>query len=182
MEITNAKVKGLYGEIKGIYESIKDLKSYSVSEHTVNIYNSLVDELVEITSGNYARSKISNVEPGKRGFKTGDYGAELVKPVVSGLMRKLEEEYGLGRNQSQPGIVLVNKNLNKTSVEINYTIENLIDDEEDEETKAKLIELEDALNQKDKNKISNTIKWILDKGFDLFLKVLPIILQNYGEG
>jgi hypothetical protein len=181
MEVINAKVKGLYGEIKGIYESVKDLKSYSVSEHTVNTYNSLVDELVEITNGNYSRSKIPFVDPGKRGYDTGDYVAEMVKPVISGLMRKLEEEYEFGRNQSQPGVVLINKNHNNASIEISYTIENLIENEQDEEVKKKLIELDEALNKKDKVKITNLLKWILEKGFDLFLSILPIILQNYSK-
>lgn len=182
MEVVTAKIKGLYGEIKGIFESIKDLTYLSVEDHTVTTYNSLVDELMSISEGNYVRSKIPleyRKDPSKRGRYL--FSAELVKPIVSGLMRKLEEEYGFGRNQTQPSVVLVNKNMNKTSIDISYTIQTLIDDESDDDTKAKLIELEEALKDKDKSRISAIVKWILDKSFDIFIQVLPIIIQNYGK-
>ena len=182
MEVVTAKIRGLYGEIKGILGPIKDSTGLSVQDHVVNTYNSLVDELISVSEGNYIRSKIPleyRKDPSGKGRYL--YSGELVKPIVSGLMCKLEEEYGFGRNQSQPSVVLVNKNMNKTSIDISYTIQTLIEDESDEDTKAKLIELEEALKNKDKSKITEAVKWILDKSFDIFIQVLPIIIQNYGK-
>ena len=183
-EVRLIRIRGIYGEAKGILESLEGLKSYSVPEETVEQYNGVVDELENISETDYSRMKVPDISLDYRGAGSGDYDTTTVKSRVSALVRRLEEEYDFGRSHEKNSPVIIvneNKNTNKTSIEINYTLKDLMLETSDLDARAKLSDLSKELEKKEKNdgKIRAIIEWIIAFSWELFLKVLPVIIKNY---
>lgn len=178
-EIQLTQIKSLYGEIKGYFDSIDTSSSgpYIVPRSIGENYNTAVDELTQVSNTDYSRLKIS-----ARDFREA-MNRRLVRSQMSALVTRLENEYGFGQETvtPSPGIVIFNKNENEISLKINYTINDLIDRSTDDEEKNKLTQLNKELSNQNKNwnKIKRILIWILNFSKDLFLKVIPIILQKY---
>lgn len=178
-EIQLAKIKSLYGEAKGYLDAIKKGSGasgpYTVPRSIVDNFNLIVDEVSSISDTDYSRSKIPEHELRQiMSFR-------LVEPLVSGFVTRLEQEYGFGQdNHTQPGIVIFNKNESEISLKINYSINDLILNTKSNEGKEKLNSLKNELDKPQKNweTIKGILIWILNFSKDLFLKILPIILQK----
>jgi len=182
-EIQLVRIKSIYGDIKGLLSQIPQPdKDPYISAFIVNGFNSTVDELSRITNTDYSQYKVTAEVMVPRGPSTGFYYSVSVRPQIGRVISRLEEEYGFGRdnNQSSPNVVIFNKNQNEISLQIDYTINDLIDKTSDDESKTQLRELRDELEKKDKNweKIKRILIWILNFSKDLFLEILPIILQK----
>jgi cyclopropane fatty-acyl-phospholipid synthase-like methyltransferase len=61
------------------------------------------------------------------------------------------------------------------------SIVQLIKDQENEEVRELLRQLEDATTKKDKVRSKEVLRSLADKSWDAFLKVLPYILENWGR-
>lgn len=182
-EIQLTRIRSVYGDIKGLLSQIPqpDKDAY-VSAFVVNGFNSAIDELSKITDTDYSRYKVT-IEAIVHDTSHGHYYSASVRPQIGRVISRLEEEYGFGKNvnnQLSPNIVIFNKNQNEFSLQINYTINDLIDKTGDDEEKTKLRELRDELEKTDKNweKIKSILIWIINFSKDLFLEILPIILQK----
>lgn len=183
-EIQLARIRSIYGDIKGLLSQIPqpDKSSY-ISAFLVNGYNSAIDELSQVTNTDYSRYKITAEARVPAHSRGPHYYSTSVRPQIGRVISRLEEEYGFGKNdnnQSSPSIVIFNKNQNEISLQINYTINDLIDKTGNDEGKTQLRELRDELEKKDKNweKIKGILIWILNFSKDLFLEILPIIIQK----
>ncbi|MEK7635357.1 MAG: hypothetical protein AAB446_02940 [Patescibacteria group bacterium] len=184
-EIQLTKIKSIYGDIKGLLSQIPlpNQDSY-ISSFIVKQFNSSIDELSDVTGTDYSRNKVTHeaIVPTHNHTVEPFYYSASVRPQIGRTIGRLEEEYGFGsiNNQSSPNIAIFNKNQNELSINIDYTINNLIDKADDEEQKTKLRELRDELNKPNKNWeiIKSILIWILNFSKDLFLEVLPIILQS----
>ena len=178
-EIQLVRIKSLYGEARGYLDAIKKGSGasgpYTVPRSIVDNFNLIVDEVSRISDTDYSRSKIPEHELRQiMSFR-------LVEPLVSGFVTRLEQEYGFGQeNHTQPGIVIFNKNESEISLKINYTINDLISKIDNDEGKTKLSELKNELEKPQRNweTIKGILIWILNFSKDLFLEVLPIILQK----
>ena len=177
-EIQLTRIKSLYGEAKGYLESIDDGAGgpYTVPKMIVDKFNTVVDEVSHISGTDYSRSKIPESE------MRGVMSFRLVKPQMAAFVSRLELEYEFIKSvNNTPGIAIINDNSNKVTVQTNYTIENLINQETNDEAKDKLKVLESELKKENKNwnAIKPVLIWIINYSAELFLKVLPTILEKY---
>lgn len=180
-EIQLTRIKSIYGEIKGYLEGLpqegKGAASgpFVVPAVIVRKFNDAIDELTKISNTDYSRFKVDKAEG------SGTLNIREVKPSMHGLVCRLEEEFNFGRNNeiSTPAIIINNKNQNEISVQVNYSLSQLIDESEDE-SKIKLKQLEDELNKPQKNwdSIKPILIWILNFSKELFIKILPILLEK----
>ena len=123
----------------------------------------------------------------------------------NGVMQKLElyltdvckeKRSSKRQNQEKQTVVNVNQNVSQnqeTNVTTNISFEDCfkalddcetLDDAETQAIKAQLEEIQELLKDKKgkkktiKQKIGNILKWIADKGTDVMIAVLPVVLQN----
>lgn len=181
-EIQLTRIKSLYGDIKGLLSQIPPVDKKSlVQDFTVDMFNNALDELSRVSDTDYSAYKVPNSQRSRNWPDS--YESIIVRGQIGRIVGRLEEEYGFGREnvrQQSPSIVIVNKNQNEISVQINYTINDLIDKTDSEEGKTQLRELRDEMEKPNKNweKVKLILIWILNFSKDLFLEVLPIILQK----
>lgn len=178
-EIKVARIKSLYGEARGYFESIDKNSAvgsqYTVPRSIVDNYNIIVDETSQITGTDYSRCKIPDRELRQiMSFR-------VVEPLIASFIKRLELEYGFSSpNSTTQAIAIINENSNKV-IQTNYTITNLISQEANVEAKEKLKQLNDELNKENKSwdNVKKILIWIINFSAELFLKVLPTILEKY---
>src|SRR3989344_1348835 len=182
-EIQRTRIKSIYGDIKGLLSQLPqpDTSPY-VAAFLVNGFNSTVDELSHLADTDYSRYKVTHEAMVPQHSKGPHYYSIPVRTQIGRFIARLEEEYDLGKDRvsQSPTIAIFNKNQNEVSVQVNYTINDLIEKAEEEEGRIKLRELRDELEKSDKSweKIKGILLWVLNFSKDLFLQILPIILQK----
>ena len=180
-EIQIIKIKSYYGDLKGLLNEIPEVgKAYFIKTFIITSFNQILDDLSSVSGTDYSAYKIpeSQLDTGGRGCDI-----TLARTQVSRIVTRLTQEFGFGQNvteNSSPSIVIFNKNQSEISLQINYTLNDLIARTEDAEGKRKLDELKNELEKPSKNwdVIKPILIWILNFSKDLFLKVLPILLQT----
>lgn len=180
-EIQLIKVKSSYGDLKGLLNQIPLTETNSlVDEFTVSQMNIALDSLTEVSGSDYSQYKIPDSKRLQDWLDK--FPADIVRAQLGRVITRLEMEYGFGNieHNTNPGIVIINKNESEFSLEINYTINELISKQENEESKGKLKDLKEELSKGEKNweNIKNILIWILNFSKDLFIQVIPIILQK----
>jgi len=180
-EVQPTKIKSIYGEIKGYLEGLPEEGKGAASGPFVvpaviaKKFNDAIDELIKISGTDYSRFKVNKAE------STGTLNIREVRPSMHAAVCRLEEEFNFGRNNyvSTPAIIINNKNQNEISVQINYSLAQLIKESEDE-SKEKLRQLENELKKPQKNweAIKPILIWILNFSKELFIKILPILLEK----
>jgi hypothetical protein len=182
-EIQRQRIKSVYGEIKGIFQALPTGSNTLVPTSVAQHYNSAVDELSQVSETDYGRLKISRDDLWDA-ESNDNYDPIAVRAKVSALMRRLEEEHGFGASEqtstSAPVIVTVNQN---QQVTVSVTpIQEIIDSTSNEDIKAELAELKDALeNKKDAKQASSILSTIQAKSWEVFIKVLPYVLEHLGH-
>lgn len=182
-EIKLTRIRSRYGDLKGLLSQIPLEKEKSVvDKFIVNQINSILDILSIDAETDYSSYKVPDDQADPGWNYT--YPSGIVRTQLGRVISRLEEEFNfsLGNKVQAPGIVIFNKNENEISLKINYTITDLVEKYPDEETKRRLSQLEDQLNKPSKNWdiIKGVLIWILNFSKDLFLEVVPIIIQkNY---
>lgn len=180
-KILLTRIKPIYGDIKGLLSQIPLAETDNlVDEFIVLQLNQTLDSLIELTKTDFSMYKIPDT---KRNTNWPEkFPTSIVRVQLGRVINKLEEEYGFGQatKTQSPGIVIVNKNENEISLQINYTIKDLIDKSSDEESKNKLRQLDQELKKPNKNwsVIKKILVWILNFSKELFLEIIPIILQK----
>ncbi len=181
-EIKLTRIKSIYGDIKGLLSQIPPIdKRAFVKRFTVKTFNDALDKLTEISDTDYSSYKVPVSEMSRN--VPDSYPSQIVRPQIGRVVSRLEEEYGFGREsdaQQSQSVVILNKNQNEISLQINYTINDLINETNDEDGKEKLRELRDELDKSSKNweKIKVILIWLLNFSKDLSLKIIPLILQK----
>jgi hypothetical protein len=179
-EILITRIKSVYGDIKGLLSQIPQEREIGlVRAFIVDQMNSTVDILTSLAGSDYSTYKVPHTEINR---DWNEYPTSVVRTQLGRVISKLETEYGFNNiaTTTPPGIVIFNKNENEISVNINYSIKELKDRYPDEPTKQKLSELEDELKKSVKNwdKIKPILIWVLNFSKELFLELLPLILQG----
>lgn len=180
-EIQLTRIRSIYGDLHGLLAQIPPVdKEAYVKAFTVQSFNTALNELSLVTGSDYSGYKVPDSE--RSTTFSDSYDSRVVRAQVGRVVNRLETEFGFGRKSEQqsPGIVIFNKNQSEISLQINYTINDLIDKTGNEEEKVKLRELNDELekSEKDWGKLRAILIWILNFSKELFLEVLPIILQK----
>jgi hypothetical protein len=182
-------IRGLYGELLGLYTTISDPKLGSVEDEFVEQYNSTVDNLnIQIADDRLERFKITHRSKVRHNQPSvGTYSEwwdnNGVKAKIYSLVSYLEHEFQIERqnvnqtSKNQPSIVILNQNT--LAVTINQTLDTLIQEAKNKKEKEKLTELNEELKKPNQSweKISPILIWIINYGRDLSLQVIPIILK-----
>lgn len=179
-EIQLTKIKSIYGELKGYLEGLPQEGKGAMSGPFVvpsaigKKFNNAIDELTQVSDTDYSRFKV-NVE------SNGVLNIREVKPSMHAAVCRLEEEFGFNKSSdiSTPAIIINNKNQNEISLQVNYTLPQLIEESNDE-SKEKLKQLEEELNKpyKNWNVIRPILIWLLNFSKELFIKIIPILLEK----
>jgi len=176
------RIKSIYGEMAGILSQLPlPEKKPWVYVSVGRQFNSAVEDLNKLTDSDYTRQKLSDND-----YYMGDsncYDTTMIRTKIGSVVKRLEEEYGFGLNttpQSPPVVVTVNQN---QEVTIAITpIQQLIDSTEDEELRKDLDELKTAVEvSKDQSKASTILNSIQKKSWEVFIKVLPYVLEHLGQ-
>jgi hypothetical protein len=182
-EIQLQRIKSIYGEIAGILSQLPLTTQSSAAPGSVGIqYNAAIDELTSLTNTDYARYKLTTSDAWMGDRR--NYDMTITRTKMGSVVRRLEEEYGLGANasqvQSSPVVVTVNQN---QQVTISVTpIQNLIDSTEDEVIRQELTELKEALEINNNSEAaSGILNSIQQKSWEIFIKVLPYVLEHLGH-
>jgi len=180
-EIKLTKIRSSYGDIKGMLSQIPLPQIDSlVDQFIVNQFNTVLDRLTEITETDYTLYKVPDSE--RVPDWQDKFPSTIVRTQLGRVINRLEEEYRFGKenNSQNSGIVIFNKNENDVSIKINYTMRDLISKTVDEEGKSKLEQLNEEINKPNKSwdVIKGILIWILNFSKDLFLEVIPLIIQK----
>lgn len=181
-EIQLIRIKALYGDLKGLLSQIPHSTTTSiVDQFLVSQINQIIDTLTNVSKSDYSTYKIP--EEQRYSEWPESFPANIVRAQLGRIISRLENEYSFGQSKqspNSPGIVIFNKNQSEISLQINYSITDLIEHETNEESKEKLKNLERELekNDKDWESIKSILYWILNFSKDLFLKVIPILLEK----
>ena len=180
-EIQLTRIKSIYGEIKGYLEGLPEEGKGAASGPFVvptviaRKFNDAIDELTKISDTDYSRFKLDKTEG------SGTLNIREVRPSMHAAVCSLEEEFNFGRNNdvSTPAIIINNKNQNEISVQVNYSLAQLIKESGDG-SREKLRQLENELKKPQKNweAIKPILIWILNFSKELFIKILPILLEK----
>lgn len=181
-ELQLTRIKSIYGDLKGLLSQIPLAETNAlVDQFIVLQINQSLDNLSNVTNTDFSTYKIPETHRSKN--RPDRFPTNIVRVQLGKVITRLENEYGFGQNSqfsTNPGIVIFNKNQNEISLEINYTINDLIADEPSHDGKDRLKELKEELGKPDKNweKIKAILIWILNYSKELSLKIIPIILQS----
>ena len=179
-EIQLTRIKSVYGDLKGLLSQIPLAQTNSlVDEFLVDQLNQALDNLSRVSESDYSSYKIPASK--KLADWLEKYPTDIVRAQLGRVISKLEQEYSFDKPQTQtPGIVIFNKNENEISMKINHSINELIEKSPTEESKGKLKQLDDELKKGTKNwdVIKNILIWILNFSKELFLEIIPIIIQK----
>lgn len=182
-EVTITRIKSIYGDLRGLLEEISNETSAVISSILVKGFNGAINDLSSVSGTDYSQYKITEEARAPSTASQLYYRANIVKAQIRRVTNRLEQEYNLGSKNadgSSPNIVIFNKNHNEVSVQIDYSISDLISKSENDEEKEKLRELKEELEQPNKSwdKIKSILIWTLNFSKEAFLKILPIIIQS----
>jgi len=176
------KLKSCYRQLKGLQKEAKELNILSLNPSIIDSYNSLVDEVSEVTENDCLKYKVPEKDLLVDEFNRW-YHAESVFPKMGLAIGFLEAELNVGneQNNSSAGNMVTLINNNTIGINIQQTIEQLIEKEENSEAKEKLSELNEELQKqnKDWSKIKKILIWIINFSEKLFFTVLPELLKKY---
>jgi hypothetical protein len=173
------QVRNIYGEILGIGDH---LPTGTVKASVTDLYNAAVDELNKVSGSDYSRFKIGTGEY----IRLDIYRADSVRAKIASLLARLEQEFGfhkpLLRGESQPStnIVTINNNnqLSVTVVPIQEILQRIIDPE----LRVEVEELKTIIEgDKDMSKASRLLNAIQQKSWDVFIALLPVVLERLGK-
>ena len=178
------KLKSCYRQLKGLQKEAKGLDSVSLNSSIIDSYNLLIDEVSEVTEDDCSKYKVPEEDLKSSAYSSGSfYDSEIVFPKMGLVIGFLEAELNVGNEQDNSSasnmVALINNNT--IGINIQQTIEQLIEKEENPEAKEKLNELNEELQKqnKDWNKIKKILIWIINFSEKLFFTVLPELLKKY---
>jgi len=172
------KIKSIYGDLKGLFSELPNGdKHVKVRGFIINNFNETIDKLSEISKTDYSSYKVPDSE--KYG---GDYSSSSSRSQVGRILARLEEEYSFSKEIKTPNsqIVILNKNHNEIAINISYTLNDIINQTEDEKAKEKLNQLKTELERPTKNweTIKSILIWVINFSKDIFVQLLPLLLEK----
>ena len=175
------EIKALYGELSRMLIQIPN----DVDEVKASVgrqYNSIIDELNVASDSDYSRQKVT---PDDYWNDDEDYYDPVaLKTKLGALVGRLEEQYGFGSQISAHGVppvvitVTQNQQVNVAVVPIQSIIDTLT---YDPELKKAVEDLKNVLETtKDKKTVTALLTAIMNKSWDVFIALLPAVLQSLG--
>lgn len=177
------QIKSIYGEILGIADH---LPSHAVPSSVIDLYNSAIDQLAEVASvDTYSRFKVLQTDGTHFRGKI-QYSTAAARPKMTAALASLEYTYGFQKNQrghsEQPPTTIVTiTNNNQLSVNV-IPIQKILQNITDEGLRKDVEELKAVIEgDKDKKKASGLLSKIQEKSWDIFIALLPVVLEKLGD-
>lgn len=179
-EIQHQRIKSIYGEVFGLLSQLPLAKdSYYTARQVVDQYNQAVEDLGGLTASDYSRFRLANTDlaDGR------DYITTVVRTRMGALTKRLEEEFGLGSTQSAGHQTIVVTQTNNQTVSISVTpIQQIIEGITDEDLRQDVEQLKYILEtSRDKEAVSKILNAVQQKSWDVFIALLPVVLQGLGQ-
>lgn len=174
-----SQIEAVYGELLGLLSgTLHDVSGSYFPWLIAAQFNNAVDELSRITGMDYSRFKAIE-EPNINS----DYiSVPQARTKINALVKRLELEYELTDKAQTvtPPVLLIQQN---QTINMNIIpIQQLINDTDNEDLKVSLNELREAVEvHKDSSRVGKILSVIMDKSWELFIKVLPYILEHMGK-
>lgn len=150
----------------------------------VTLYNGAIERLNSISGDDFSRFKISTRH--SRVYKGNAlYATDLVRPIMTSVLSTLEYTYGFrkthrGEAQQPTNIITVNNN-NQLSVTV-ISIQSILEKVTDDNLRSDIQELKAVIEgDKDKKKASRLLNIIQQKSWDVFIALLPVVLEKLGD-
>lgn len=182
------QIKRYYHQLVSLSDELKRTGSATYKGLTIDSYNNIIDKVSESMDDDYSEYKVPNHE---MKYSRGNsiqrnlswYDTESLNTRLSLVIGMLKSEVGEESQspQNNPSNLVTLINNNTIGINIQQTITQLSDNEEDPEAKSKLNELNDELKKpkKDWGKIKTILVWIINFSEKLFFAVLPELLKKY---
>lgn len=174
------QVKVIYGQLRG-YLGETERQLMEVRAEIAEDVNGLIDKLSGVTSTDYSSYKAVAAWTPSRHRQY--YKRDVFRARTNALIERLKSEYSFEQSapSTQPAIVINNQNSNTIYIDINFTIQNLIDSAQTDDERENLQAIEGELKKPNANwdKIKTSLMWIINYSKELSLKVIPIILDYY---
>lgn len=175
----NKRIEIAYAQLKSL--QVQPLKNkLEDSEQVIDEANRVIDELAEATGENFDSYKMTKIlTPAKhRQYYPADTRSKL-----HSLLARLKVQYDFDKEPAKtvetPVIVQVNQT---QQVSLTVTpITQLIEHASDDETKQILLDIKDAIEKKDEKRVTSLLKTIADKSFELFIRILPYLLEQWSK-
>jgi len=180
-KLKDRKLKSCYKQLKELRKEAKEF-GISVNSSVVDDYNLLINEISKVMEDDCSKYKVS--EEYLCTYESDRfYSKEILLPKMALAIGFLEAELNVDNEQNSfsTGNMVTLINNNTIGINIQQTIEQLIEKEDTLEAKEKLSELNEELqkSKKDWNKIKKILIWIINFSEKLFFTILPELLKKY---
>ena len=174
----NQEIRYIYGDILGLADHLPE--EY-VERSTIELYNGAIDTLNDVSGIDFSRFRVTKTDAIDDRY----YPTSAVKPIMGSILSRLEQQFGFfkpsrGEQRTAPMIMTVNNTnqLNLTVVPIQEILQNITD----ADLRADVEDLR-AVVQGDKNKkkASSILNAIQQKSWDVFIALLPTVLEHLGK-
>lgn len=183
MPENNKNLNSIYRQLKSLQKQTPD--NGFIIDVIVKSYNKIIEELdslVEKDCKDFMLLHDSIVQ--NYGRDNTFYQKDAFKAKLALAIGFLEDELGINENtenaMTKTIVNVLNQNENTLAVDIKTTINQLIEQQGNEEVKKQLKELNEAIKQKDENKLKRALIWLLENSFGLAIKILPELLKRWG--
>jgi hypothetical protein len=181
-EIQRQRIKSLYGEIKGLLKQLPVHEKTGISPSIGRQYNAIIDDLNSVSGTDYTRSKLTKEDIWPYGDES-YYDPTATRAKCGSIVERLEEEFDFGNTLSTnvaPIVVTMNQN---QQVTVSVTpLQQIIDSVTDDELRNELEELKQVLDtDKNPKTVSRILNTVQVKSWEVFIKVLPFILEHMGQ-
>lgn len=173
------KIRSVYGEVAGLYDSILSNTTGFLMRQVGDQYNNAVGTLGDVSGRDFSKFRLVNADL----MSAAAYHMNVARPKIASLVRSLQEEYGFGSHETSTITPLVLTVQQNQTVNVNIIpIQQLIETIDDSELKEQLNELRTAVeNEKNPTRVSLVLTKIMAKSWEVFIKVLPYILEHLGN-
>ncbi len=182
-EVNLLRIKSCYSEINGIYANISADNNAYVPERLVLTYNNeLIPELNSLTLNDFSRYKVPIDDISD---SNGDCAGSQVKMSLGPLLARLENDYEFKvmPEVEQRAPVIISVNQQQQQAQVTFTsIHDLISSQTDDEIIKILRSIEVEMASKKSSKtIKPLLKSLMDKSWDVFVALIPVILDYSGS-
>lgn len=176
------KIKSVYSQLKSLKEQFEADSGWYHASVIQGTYHPLIDELTDAIEEDCSKFKIPNTAYQMINGTTPTYKRLPTLTHMGMCVAFLEDRLNISdtnlNTSNESGVTIINQNT--LAMNIQNTINELIESSSNEEEREKLTELNEELEkpEKDWDKIKNILIWILNFSKDLFIQVLPELLKK----
>jgi hypothetical protein len=183
-EVDYSKIRAIYRSFVALLKSVDQSSGYSINAAVGSNYDHQIDELTSIARNDYSTYKAS-VNLKLERFDDGDkYLAREFHQLLSQIVGLLDGQFEFEKPQVSVAPIITIDNSNRNEIHIKFkSVLQVADEVDDLSVKDQLIELDRELNKptKDLEKIRSVLVWLMQRSWEVFLSVAPVLLEKLGK-